>query len=330
MLQLFQRTEINDILWNELITNSLQGYLYAYTWYLDIVSPNWKAIIEVQDQQYLAVMPVPVLNSFGIEYVKQPLFCQQLGIFSQPNYQINELNYVEKLCKEFSYIADYTWNYHNFSQNELQLFSPQNVNLCKPETLCTHLLSLQQTAEEIYAGYNADRKMNLKRALKSEVQIIESIDIEPLINLFITETSHKIIGGVHPQAYDFLRQIFAALQSRNQAKLYYTVNQKNEIEAGGLFAFDKQKIIYLFNAALHQYRKNNGRTLLINKVLQEYANKEYLYFDFESPAISPIAEFYESFGAKPYSFSQLHYNNLPFWVEIPKKIRRYLTQRTLF
>lgn len=323
MLQLFQRTEINDILWNDLITNSLQGYLYAYTWYLDIVSPNWKAIIEVQNHEYLAVMPVPVLKSFGINYVKQPLFCQQLGIFSQPNYQFNEFDFLEKLCKEFTYIADYTWNYHNFKDKDLQLFIPQKVNLCKQQTLQTHLLSLQKTPQQIYSGYNADRKMNLKRALKSNVNIIESVDIDPLISLFITETSHKIIGGVHLQAYHFLRQIFATLCAKNQVKLYYTVNEYHEIEAGALFAFDKQKIIYLFNAALHQYRKNNGRTLLIHKVLQEYANKEYLYFDFESPAISPIAEFYESFGAKSYSFPQLHYNNLPFWVEIPKKIRRY-------
>jgi hypothetical protein len=316
LIQLFNRNQIDDKQWNDLLKKSPQGYLYAYTWYLDIVSPHWKALIIIENSIYQAVMPVPVLKQFGILYVKQPLFCQQLGIFALPNYEIPFTDFIQTLYKHFDYIADYTLNIANL------LPYPSPTKQEKIIWQKTHLINLQQTSFQIEKFYNKDRKINLQRAFKAQVSIIESEDIEPLISIFCAETAHKIAGGVHPQAYNLLREIFKTLKIKNIAKLYYTVNHKQEIEAGALFVFANQKIIYLFNAALDKYRKNNGRTLLIHNLLQQYAQTDYQYFDFESPLINNIAEFYSSFGATAHGFMQIHYNNLPFWVEIPKKVRR--------
>jgi hypothetical protein len=329
MIKLLSRNEIDDNQWNELINTCSYGYCYALTWYLDIVSPNWKALIFLQNGDYQVVMPLPIATTFGIDYVKQPLFCQQLGIFSKNSDNISEipdkvfLEFFATLFQHYNYVAEYSFNIGNgiidFSQKHLSgdLKPPDRCFL-----LHTHLLNLQQDYTTIYKNYNKDRKLNLKRAKLSQTNIIESQDINPLIEIFITETEHKIKGGVHVQAYDLLRKVYQALLDRNIAKIYYIINQQQEIESGILLVFSQRKIIYLFNAAKTKYRKNNGRTLLIDHVLQLYANKEYDYFDFESPEIKDISDFYQSFGAKPFPFLQIHYNHLPFWVQIPKKIRQ--------
>lgn len=336
MIKLFSRNEIDDNQWNELINTCSYGYCYALTWYLDIVSPNWKALVFLQNVDYQVVMPLPIATTFGIDYVKQPLFCQQLGVFSRNDFAISQQKLSEFLAtffQHYNYVAEYSFNIGNgiidFSQKYLSggLKSSDRYFL-----LHTHLLNLQQDYTTIYENYNKDRKLNLKRAKLSQTKlsqtnlsqtnIIESQDINPLIEIFIAETEHKIKGGVHVQAYDLLRKVYQALLDRNMAKIYYTINQQQEIGSGILIAFSQRKIIYLFNAAKTKYRKNNGRTLLIDHVLQLYANKEYDYFDFESPEIKDISDFYQSFGAKPFPFLQIHYNHLPFWVQIPKKIRQ--------
>ena len=112
MFFLLSRHEIDDIQWNEVITSSLMGYCYAETWYLDIVSPHWKGIVFIQDASYQAVMPLPIQTSYGIEYIKQPLFCQQLGVFARPHLKIPYDILFSFLTQHYTYIADYMFSIH--------------------------------------------------------------------------------------------------------------------------------------------------------------------------------------------------------------------------
>jgi hypothetical protein len=276
-------------------------------------------------------MPLPTEKSFGISYLKQPLFCQQLGIFINSNCKISETylynEFLNNLLKYYNYLAEYNFNIFNKVNNIDDLANKFGKKL-HIHTFHTHLLNLQQNISQIYEGYSNDRKMNLKRGLKlhqeQNISVIESTDIEPLISLFVHETAHKIVGGVNPNAYNLLRNVYKVLFERNMAKIFYTINNDNEIESGILITFSNRKIIYLFNSGQTKYRKNNGRTLLIHHVLEKYAHTNYDFFDFESPEIPAIAAFYQSFGAMAYPFLRIHYNNLPFWVQIPKEMRKVI------
>ncbi|MDP4600608.1 MAG: hypothetical protein NWS84_05650, partial [Polaribacter sp.] len=62
------------------IENSIQSRIYAFSWYLDIVADHWDVLVL---NDYEAVMPLPWKKKFGLKYITQPYFCQQLGIFSK-------------------------------------------------------------------------------------------------------------------------------------------------------------------------------------------------------------------------------------------------------
>jgi hypothetical protein len=237
------------------------------------------------------------------------------------------------LLKNYDYIAEYNFNVFN-KVNDINDLANKFGKKLHTYTFHTHLLNLQQNISQIYDSYSNDRKMNLKRGLKlhqeKNIIISENTNIEPLISLFVHETAHKIVGGVNPNAYHLLRNVYEALSERNMAKIFYTININNEIESGILIAFSNRKIIYLFNAGQTKYRKNNGRTLLIHHILEKYANTNYDFFDFESPEIPDIAAFYQSFGAMNYPFLRFHYNNLPFWVQIPKEMRKVVFKLVKF
>ena len=80
MIQFFSHKEINKRKWDECISSSVNGRVYAYSWYLDIVTDQWDALIL---DNYQAVFPLPFRRKCGIDYVYQPVFTQQLGLFSQ-------------------------------------------------------------------------------------------------------------------------------------------------------------------------------------------------------------------------------------------------------
>ena len=43
--QLLQRNEIDLKAWDALVADSPQGSVFVYSWYLDVITPNWQAII---------------------------------------------------------------------------------------------------------------------------------------------------------------------------------------------------------------------------------------------------------------------------------------------
>lgn len=75
----FDRDSIDTKKWDSCIARSVNSSVYAYAWYLDIVAPQWGALVA---NDYSAVFPLPYSSKYGVTYVYQPSFTQYLGIFS--------------------------------------------------------------------------------------------------------------------------------------------------------------------------------------------------------------------------------------------------------
>ena len=82
MIHYKKREELDIDKYNFCVENSIQSRVYAFSWYLDIVSDNWDALVL---NDYEAVMPIPWNSKFGLKYVVQPCFCQQLNVYSKRN-----------------------------------------------------------------------------------------------------------------------------------------------------------------------------------------------------------------------------------------------------
>ncbi|MEA2107399.1 MAG: hypothetical protein U9P82_11900, partial [Bacteroidota bacterium] len=96
-----QNAQIDKQKWDLTIENSHNGLVYALSWYLDVVSPGWNALVL---GDYEAVMPLPVKQKFGLEYLVQPPFCQQLGVFCSPDNENNDQYLLDQLQILFRYI----------------------------------------------------------------------------------------------------------------------------------------------------------------------------------------------------------------------------------
>ncbi|KAA5539255.1 GNAT family N-acetyltransferase [Adhaeribacter rhizoryzae] len=318
MPRYFSNRQINYAAWDACVAASEQRLVYALSWYLDVVSPGWAGLVEEQDGQYVAVMPLPIKQQFGIHYLAQPLFCQQLGFFAITN-AVQPKQFVAAIKRHFSLISKYTFNTSNTF-----LLNPEEKSDLHVYQHYTHHLNLNQSYEAIYQNYSRDRKLNLKRSQKAGLIIRESTDIEILIRLFKEDAATRIRGGVSEAAYGQLQQLYQVLAAKGLATLLYTQTSAGEIDAGCLFVTYGQKIIYLFNAASIAGRSRNGRSLMLDYMIQKYAGQPYI-FDFESPAdISSIIRVYQGFGAEPAPFYTITQNNLPVPLKFLKKARQFL------
>lgn len=316
-LILLKRPQIDDRAWNALIDEARHSVVYAYTWYLDCVSPDWQALVFVDSAlsvgqrtssfNYRMVMPLPVRRKWGMGVVQQPLFCQYLGIFSKVEVSEDDLaRFLESINRHFSYISVY--DFHPAHTCLLRKLVPACADFESQEK-ATHWLNLEKSHAELAGEYTADRTKNIKKSRKHEWDWIESQDIEPLIILF-QENHAAQIQGVQESAYVLLRNLAQNLLEKRIATIRYA-SRHGTIHAGVMILESQRMGIYIFNAADAIGRKGNARTFLLDCYFQKAAG-QLKTFDFESPEVESIAQFYESFGAERQKFISIKKNKLPF------------------
>ena len=150
-LKILERKDINDAKWDQCISNSINCRHQALTWHLDIVSPGWKGIIY---GDYEAVMPYPLMYKYGIPVIIQPVFCQQLGIFSHGNLDKSVIvNFYRYLQRLFPVQYNVNSSYFSFEYAELKFHMLPNIEL-----------NLNLSYPELFNNYSKNTKRNLRKA----------------------------------------------------------------------------------------------------------------------------------------------------------------------
>jgi hypothetical protein len=310
---LLSRAAIDDQRWNRIIDQSGQSVVYGYSWYLDEVCNDWKALVWPSAEDYQIIMPLPVRRKWSIEVIQQPLFCQYLGLFSV--LEISEFNlilFLEKVSSSYPYISSYHFHPDLSAILNRVLRQFPKFEIKQNHTYC---LSLEDPLSTIRSNYSSDRKMNLKRSEREKWIVEQSNNIIPLITLFKKYHASKIPGGVADVSYSILTALFKNLNLHKAAELFYILKE-GKIHAGALFAKTGGKVLYLFNAADETGRAGNARTFLLDYYFQLNTGKPFI-FDFESPEKNSVSLFYKSFGARKMPYYSIRKNELPFpWKQI--------------
>ena len=103
MISFVKRAALDVEKYDSCIENSIQSRIYAFSWYLDIVADHWDVLVL---NDYEAVMPLPWKQKFGLKYITQPYFCQQLGIFSVEKISKEiQLQFIKKIPLQFLKVA---------------------------------------------------------------------------------------------------------------------------------------------------------------------------------------------------------------------------------
>lgn len=319
---LLNRPQINDEAWNALIDTSVHPIVYAYTWYLDCVSPEWKALVWASAQNYEIVMPLPVKKKWGFSAVQQPLFCQYLGLFSREEItEESTVVFLESVSRHFSYISAY--NFHPWHTPLLRKLLSSHSEF-EVKEVAAHWLNVAKSYSKVASHYANDRRRNLKKSRKYDWQCFDSQDIEPLILLFQENHASKI-QNVKESAYVLLRSLVDIVLKKSMGRIQYA-SLSGKFHAGVVILEKNDMGIYIFNAANAIGRKGNARTFLLDRYFQKTA-EQLQVFDFESPEAESIAAFYQSFGAKKRVFVSIKKNNLPFPLRQLQQFRKWFFLR---
>lgn len=279
MITYIKRKSLDVAKYDNCIENSLQSRVYAYSWYLDKVADQWSVLVL---NDYKAVMPIPIKQKLGVKYVAQPLFCQQLGIFSKSEITKEIFNsFLRKLNKG--------------NLRVLYQFNSSNAKFltAKPEFERTnYILKLDKPYIELRKKYRKDRKSRLNQVRENSFFIgkCNSEDIVDLAKRYYPQIELKEFE------YNTLSKLMSFCMETGKG---FTLGvYENKILLGASFFLkDDFRLTYLFSASSPDGKKYNVNSLILDEVIQHYSNSN-LTLDFEGSMNPGIASFFRSFGAK--------------------------------
>ena len=297
-----EHNEIDKAKWDLCINQAINRLPYAFSWYLDVVSPNWHALVS---DDYKFVFPLTWRNKMGFNYLYQPLFTQQLGIFSSLPVSFAVSNdFLNAIPSKFKLI-----------EINLNSFNPAAGNKFVASKRLNFEMDLSLSYEEIRKFYSDNQKRNINKAKKNELKINQP-DISEVISLFKNDRGLKV-ERMKNESFELLRRLYSALKQKGISYIR-GVSDGSQTICGGIFIQTEYRIIFLFSGNTVIGKSSGAMSFLIDSVIQENSNKKII-LDFEGSNDLGLARYYSSFGSIEHVYLHLKKNTLPFPVRLFKR-----------
>ncbi len=275
--------------WDHCVAESVNGNVYAWSWYLDCVCDQWDALVQ---EDYESVFPLPWRKKFTIPYVCQPPFTQQLGLFSrgQTGRELTDA-FLDALPAHFR-LTEIQLNAYNKPSH------PSYTIRMRPNLV----MDLIAPYETICLGYSQNLKRNLRKAAGSVRIITEDVKPGMLITLF-RENRGRDLQTLKEKDYERLEMIITEGGRRGCIHMLGSESGSGGLNAGVIFAESHGRLVLLFSAGGPEARQQAAMPALIDHMIRKHAGND-LILDFEGSEDPGLAQFYGSFGAvvSPYPF----------------------------
>jgi len=304
MIAFISHQQIDKQKWDSCIAGSPYGLIYAYSWFLDLICPGWNGLVE---DDYQVVLPLTWGRKFGISYLYQPFFSQQLGVFSKALPDRDKINAFLAAIPETYRLIDICLNSSNdVTPGQFQVFSSK-----------THELELTGGYEELFRSYSDNTERNIKKAADHNVSVIRENRLDDLIAMFRSNQG-RFYPKIKSYHYSRLKSIMLEGINREAGKTYLAGSANGSICAGAYFIHSNRRYVFLFSGNIPESRENGAMFLLIDRFIRDHAGEDSL-LDFMGSNRESLARFYAGFGAREVRYHGIKQNRLPWMVRWMKK-----------
>ncbi len=270
-MKYFDRKYIDRHKWNTCIESSAFYVPYARFEYLEAISQgSWGALIE---NDYTAVFPLVYRRKWGIiPYIYQPYFCQQLGLFGNPQQDLQ------------AFIQAIPWY---FMRVHLNINSSFGVPLGAREL--PNLVKKHPHSPK--TDFNKDALKNIARLQTHEVFYTQTKDIALVMKVYADAWGEKA-ALKWPNDYKAFESACLSLQSEN---LIYAclAHRKQELLGAAIFLIGRKRLHYVCAAPTARGREIGIMHGIVLHAMEHFPDCD---LDFEGSQIPSVATFYKKFN----------------------------------
>ncbi|MFP4488010.1 MAG: hypothetical protein ACLFN1_01775 [Bacteroidales bacterium] len=294
MIHFLRNKEIDRDRWDSRVLYEDKPRPYNFSWYLDIMSPGWSALV-IDDYDY--IFPLPVRKKYGIKYLAMPPFTQRIGIIpeTESDTRVKALIY-DFLVSKFGFtdlcISDDAGSYGFSVQQKLN-----------------YVIPLNRRYKEIWEDYSSSCRRNIRIGREERRRIAEDIDPGHVMELFRSGVGRNI-SGISSSDRVKMEKLMMYTIDRGIGKTFgiYHAGQP----AHAVFAIDYADRLTLLITATSQYsRDSKAGYLVTDHIIYNYSGKDYV-LDFAGSSIPSVATYNKSYGSKMENYYRIYLNELPW------------------
>ena len=290
-----KRKDIDIRRWDACIEKASNRLVYGFHFYLDhMAGGHWDALVL---GDYEAVMPLPWRRKWGLRYVYQPAFTQQLGIFGsnlQPDL------FFQQLQSRFRFV-DFYLNYQNPT----------------PAPHINYILSLAASYEDLASNYKKDLVRNLRLSSAAQLNYLHDFPLSTVLNSYHQQYASRL-PYFRPEDYRNFERLCQLMHQRGQLLIRVATDAGQQLLATALLFRDADRLYLLQSTTLPDGRKKEANHFLLDQLVREWAGSG-LILDFEGSDQPGIAHFYANFGSSDQPYFFYRYNRLPWPVRLLKQ-----------
>lgn len=296
LIKLLKNNEINFVRWDNCINNAINGNVFAYSWYLNILCDDWEALV-LGDYEY--VMPLLRKSRFKKNIYFISKLGVKLGVFSSKLLTENIVKqFIESIPHEDSFIT--------ISLNSFNKLSYPNIKNIK-----TYKLDLIQSYKKIAEKYSNQFQRDLQEAKKKNISIVNGLLPNDLINFSVFKKV-KSKPKLNLSEIQKLRMVIAYCMRYSLGDTYCAYTSDNNLCATAFFIKSKKKSYLLYAAANSRGINSNAFHILIDKYIEVHSEKD-LTLSIDNIISKNNIDFFSGVGAHEYKYQQYCSNKLS-WI----------------
>lgn len=281
-------------LYHELYEAQARPRLYAAPWWLDAVcgKSGWDAVAAAIPEEGHVAMPYYVTRIRGLFAILNPPFTQWVDILSTAEKETSSFRTIYQLLPRPAIL--------DLSLHPKIMVDASDTSISL-STRYSYCLPYANPAEEMISGYNEGLKRNL-RAAAAAYRLEEKNDVDTLARLCLETYAHKKVKALQ-EIHAVLPSLARVLYQKHQGSILF-VSDREGVIAAALFAWDAGQTYYVAGGRKPGEAGAAAHALLMHHaILQAQARNHD--FDFEGSMIPGIANFFQSFGARPVPYTRI-------------------------
>lgn len=270
--------------WDELVSLH-EASVFSESIYLDATAENW---LILYSEDFKSGMACPYVVKGGVKVLVTPFFNRFMEWIGD---LVPEQEILDALKKEFP-VAD------------LQVGRGFDLNQRMYQKLDSGKLKLNQQA-----------KRSLNKS--SEYLVTREEDISSMMRLLRNELVNRI-HGINEQTLPILEKLVTRYKGKRLGQ--FNLHKENDWFGAVWVLETDSTVLYLKGTTAEEAKKSGGMYKLMLTAI-EYAHSKGKTFDFGGSNVESVRRFNLNFGAEDVVYSQLSWNNAPFWWKTVKMIR---------
>jgi hypothetical protein len=277
--------------------------IFSKDWWMDAGSDNnyWDVVLVEKGGEIIAAMPFLISKKFNLKKIYMPVLGEHIQIWIK--YPPGQ-KYTNKLAFEKDIYFELIEKLPKFNLLNLSFdcsmtnWLPFYWKGFQENTKYTYVIENLKDHDLIFNDFKDNIKREIRKAQKI-LKVCDDMDINKFYEINRKTFERQNIGIQY--SFEMLNSVDRECSKRNCRKIFYAVDENNNIHTAIYFVWDENSSYYILGGSDPDLRTSGSASLVMWEAIK-FSSTVTKNFDFGGSMIEPIERFFRGFGAiqKPY------------------------------